>query len=115
MQDGAQDQRNVILAEYEINSLRPVAIVTGVGNPRGMLMDPKGQGHIIRRGDYIGKGEIIKRPEAEGGDIQINWRVQKIQGEGKETERGIYLIREDPTTPTPGQVVKFLPLYPLEK
>ncbi len=108
-------KRKVILPQYDINSLRLMAIVTGVGNPRAMLIAPTGKGHIIRRGDYVGRGEIVERPDSEGGDIQINWRVARIRGEGKQEERGIFLIREDPTAPKNAQVTKFVALYPLEK
>jgi len=107
-----KSQRNVILGEYSINSLRLMAIVTGVGNPRAMLLDPKGKGHIIRRGDYMGRDELVERPDSEGGDIQINWRVSRIMGEGKEVDRGIWLVRDDPTAPKEGQVTKFVPLHP---
>jgi len=107
-----KSQRNVILGEYSINSLRLMAIVTGVGNPRAMLLDPNGKGHIIRRGDYVGRGELVERPDSEGGDIQINWRVSRIRGEGKEEDRGIWLVRDDPTAPKEGQVTKFVPLHP---
>ena len=76
-----------------------------------MVTPPNGVGFILRRGDYVGKADYVD-PGSGGEKIQINWRVHRIHGSGKEEERGIYLVRDDPLTPTPNDVTRFLPLHP---
>jgi hypothetical protein len=76
-----------------------------------MVVTPGGDGIVLRRGDYVGKADFID--QGSGGErIQVNWRVARIHGSGKEEERGIYLVRDDPLTKTPEDVTRFLPLHP---
>ena len=87
-----------------------IAIITNVGDPRAMVVPPDGVGFILRRGDYVGKPDYVD-PGSGGEKIQINWKVHRIHGSGKEEERGIHLVRDDPLTPTPNDVTRFLPLH----
>jgi len=106
-------QREIKLEEYDIEQLRLIAIITKVGDPRAMVVPPNGVGFILRRGDYVGKPDYID-PGSGAEKIQINWKVHRIHGAGKKEERGIYLVRDDPLTPTPNDVTRFMPLYPDE-
>lgn len=48
------------LAEYTVNSLKLVAIITGSPLPKAMVQDPKGEGHVVRVGDIIGKDRPMR-------------------------------------------------------
>ncbi|MBN2672138.1 MAG: hypothetical protein JXX29_10705 [Deltaproteobacteria bacterium] len=104
-------QREIKLEEYDIEQLRLIAIITNVGDPRAMVVPPNNEGFILRRGDYVGKADYID-PGNGAERIQINWKVHRIHGSGAKEERGIYLVRDDPLTPTPDDVTRFMPLYP---
>ena len=86
-------QRAVVLAQYSLDELKLVAIVTGGEYPRAMVVDPGGKGWVIKRGDWIGRPEIVHVGGANGADYQITWRVDKVlDGE-------IVFTREDPAQP----------------
>lgn len=95
----------VLLEDVALDSLRLIAIVSGEGgNPRAMVVDPGGKGWVVRRGDYIGRGERIRlgpgQPERE-----INWRVVRVRPDR------IILVREDPVQAGP-PVTRVMRLYP---
>jgi len=95
----------VLLEEHSLDELRLIAIVSGqAGNPRAMLVDPGGKGWVVRRGDYVGRGERIRlgpgQPERE-----INWRVVRVRPDR------IILVRDDPVQSGP-QVTRVMRLYP---
>lgn len=95
----------VLLEEHALEELRLIAIVSGQGgNPRAMLVDPEGKGWVVRRGDYVGRGERIRlgpgQPEQE-----INWRVVRVRPDR------IILVRDDPMGAGP-QVTRVMRLYP---
>ncbi len=86
-------QREVILPQYSIDELRLVAIVTGGEYPRAMMVDPGGKGWVIKRGDWVGRPEVVHIGGANGADYQINWRVEKVR------DGDIVFTREDPAQP----------------
>ncbi len=86
-------QREVILPQYSLDELRLVAIVTGGEYPRAMLVDPGGKGWVIKRGDWVGRPEVVHIGGANGADYQINWRVDKVR------DGDIVFTREDPAQP----------------
>jgi Tfp pilus assembly protein PilP len=96
-----------ILDQYQIDELKLVAIVSSSGgaggSPMAMVEDPAGVGHIIRRGNYVGKGETVRRVST-GEEIQIFWKVARIR------EDAIVFEREDPFAATEATVTKILPL-----
>ena len=104
-------QREIKLEEYDIEQLKLIAIITNVGDPRAMVVPPNNEGFILRRGDYVGKPDFID-PGNNADRIQINWKVHRIHGSGAKEERGVYLVRDDPLTPAPDDVTRFMPLYP---
>ncbi len=103
-------QREIKLKEYDVAELKLIAIITNIGDPRAMVVTPAKEGIVLRRGDYVGKADFVD-PGAGGDKIQVNWRVARIHGTGKEEERGIYLVRDDPLTKTPEDITRFMPLH----
>ena len=104
-------QREIKLEDYDVAELRLIGIITNIGDPRAMVVTPEGEGIVLRRGDYVGRADFVDQgPGTER--VQVNWKVVRIHGTGKEEERGIYLARDDPWTPTPDDVTRFVPLHP---
>lgn len=89
----AHVQRNIILEQYSLDELKLVAIVTGGEYPRAMVVDPGGKGWVIKRGDWVGRPEVVHIGGANGADYQINWRVDKVR------DGDIVFTREDPAQP----------------
>jgi Tfp pilus assembly protein PilP len=104
-------QINVKLPDYDVAELKLIGIITNIGDPRAMVVAPDKTGYVLRRGDYVGRADIV-RQGSEGETVQLNWRVARIHGAGKEEERGIYFVRDDPTTESVVDVTRFLPLHP---
>lgn len=95
----------VLLGEFAVDELRVIAIVSGIGTPRAMLVDPQGIGTIVRRGDYVGRGEVVHGGPDGSSEFEVNWRVANIR-------RGdVVLAREDPTSGTGTPVTRVLPLH----
>ena len=46
---------NEALCQWDIDQLKLVAVVTGDANPMGMVEDPMGRGHIVRRNTRMGR------------------------------------------------------------
>lgn len=86
-------QRLVVLPQYSLDELKLVAIVTGGEYPRAMVVDPGGKGWVLKRGDWVGRPEIVHVGGANGSDYQITWRVDKVR------EGEIVFSREDPAQP----------------
>jgi len=105
----ANPQIASILDQYQLDELKLVAIVSGsgpqAGSPMAMVEDPTGVGHILHRGNYVGKGETVRRVTT-GEEIQIFWKVARIR------EDAIVFEREDPFSATEATVTKILTLEP---
>jgi len=86
-------QKNIILPQYSLDEMKLVAIVTGGEYPRAMVVDPGGKGWVIKRGDWVGRPEVVHIGGANGADYQINWRVDKVR------DGDIVFTREDPAQP----------------
>ena len=106
-------QREVKLKEYDISELKLIGIITNIGDPRAMVTTPDKTGFVLRRGDYVGRADFVRQNNSSP-PIQVNWRVARIHGAGKEEERGIYLVRDDPTTTKGADVTRFIPLHPID-
>ena len=106
-------QRKVKLKEYDISELKLIGIITNIGDPRAMVTTPDNTGYVIKRGDFIGRADYVTQGNHDEV-IQVNWRVARIHGTGKEEERGVYLVRDDPTTSRGVDVTRFIPLHPVE-
>ena len=99
-----QNQRKVTLAEYSIDELKPVAIVMASDYPRAMLVDPNGKGWVVKKGDYIGRPDVVHLGGPGGTDYQVNWRVDRIR------DGDIVLLREDPAQPSAAPLTRVIPL-----
>lgn len=101
----AKSQREVVLDQYSIDELKLIGIVTRIQPPKAMLVDPTGKGHVITRGQFIGRAEIVQGGSG-GADYEINWRVQRIR------DSDIVLVREDPANPDVPTATRVIPLRP---
>jgi len=102
----AKTDREVILAQFAIDELKLVAIVTGGDYPRAMMLDPAGKGYVLRKGQCVGRPEIVHIGGANGADYQINWRVDKVR------DGDIVFIREDPAQPGIPPATRVVSLHP---
>lgn len=102
-------QVDAILTEYQIDELALIAIISGAGTesgaPLAMVVDPTGLGHIIRRGNYVGRGETVRKVHS-GEEVFIYWKVARIRDDA------VVFEREDPFSPTEATVTKILSLEP---
>ncbi|MCS6799569.1 MAG: hypothetical protein NZ898_13785 [Myxococcota bacterium] len=102
----AVPQRAVIMPSTAIDEMRLIAVITGVEQPRAMLVDTNGVGHVVRRGDFIGRPELVQAGGPEGATTTLNWRVDRIR------PTGLLLTREDPSAPNRPPLTRFVPLDP---
>lgn len=98
-------QRKVVMPDTTVEQMRLTAIITGVPQPRAMLTDPDGVGHIVKRGDYVGRAEVVQAGGADGMPVTLNWRIDRIR------PNEVVLTREDPTAPNRPPLTRVLALY----
>jgi type IV pilus assembly protein PilP len=103
-QAAAPAQRRVLLPSTSLDEMKLIAIVTGIATPRAMLTDTAQVGHVIRRGDYIGRPEVVRTGGSEGMPVTLNWRVDRIR------PGSVVLTREDPTSPDKPPLTRVIPL-----
>ncbi len=96
----------VLLGQYSIDELKLVAIQTGGDFPRAQLVDPTTKGWTVKKGDYIGRPDIVHVGGSNGADYQLNWRVDRIR------DGDVVLTREDPAQPMVPPATRVLPLHP---
>lgn len=95
-------QRRVVMPGTAVEEMRLIALVTGTARPKAMLLDPAGVGHVVERGDYLGRPKLI---QATGNvSMTINWRVDRIR------ENEVVLTQQDPADPSRVALTKILPL-----
>lgn len=88
-----KSQREVVLGQYSVDELKLVGIVTRINPPRAMLVDPAGVGHVVSRGQFIGRPAVVQPANGTGAAYEVNWRIDRIR------DGDIVLIREDPSNP----------------
>jgi len=103
-QAAAPAQRRVLLPSTSLDEMNLIAIVTGIATPRAMLTDTSKVGHVIRRGDYIGRAEVVQTGGSEGMPVTLNWRVDRIRPDS------VVLTREDPSSPDKPPLTRVMPL-----
>ena len=103
------NQRQVTVGEYAIDELKLVGIIMSGDYPRAMLVDPNGKGWTLKRGDYVGKADVVHVGGASGTDYQLNWRVDRVRA------ADLVLVREDPAQPGVPPATKVIPLHPEEQ
>ena len=99
-------QRQVLLEQYALDELKLVAIITGGDYPRAMMVDPTSKGWVIKRGDFVGRPDLVHTGGANGADYQLNWRVDRVR------EGDVVFIREDPAQPGIPPATRVIPLHP---
>lgn len=102
----AQNQKSVVLGQYSIDELKLVAIVTGGDYPRAMVLDPGNKGWVIKKGDWVGRPEIVHTGGANGTDYQLHWRVDRVR------DGDIVFSREDPAQPGIPPASRVVTLHP---
>lgn len=101
-----RSQREVVLSEFAIDDLKLVGIVTRIDPARAMLVDPTGKGHVVHRGDFVGRADIVQLGGQSGATYQLNWRLDRIR------DGDVVLVREDPNNPDVPAATKVIPLRP---
>jgi type IV pilus assembly protein PilP len=102
----ALNQRKIELAQYSIDELKLVAIVTGGDQARAMFVDPSGKGTVVYKGSFVCRPEVVHIGGTNGPEYQLNWRVDRIR------EADVVLIREDPAQPAIPPATRVIPLHP---
>lgn len=105
-QGAVKTQREVLLDRYSIDELKLVGIVTGTAEHRAMLVDPTGTGWIVKRGQFVGKAELVRGTGASSASYELNWRVDRIR------DGDIVLVREDPAHSDIPPSTRVIPLRP---
>jgi type IV pilus assembly protein PilP len=100
------NQRKVALADYSVDELKLVAIVTGGDQSRAMFVDPTGKGTVVYKGSFVCRSEVVHIGGSNGPEYQLNWRVDRIR------EGDVVLIREDPAQPAIPPATRVIPLHP---
>lgn len=99
-------QREVLLKEFAVDELKLIGIVTRVTPARAMLVDPTGRGHVVRRGQFIGRADLVRVAGQSGTTYELNWRLDSIR------DGDVVLVREDPNNPDVPAATKVIPLRP---
>jgi type IV pilus assembly protein PilP len=99
-----RSQRQVLLAEFAVDDLRLIGIVTRIVPSRAMLVDPTGRGHVVHRGDFVGRADIVQAAGTQGSTYELNWRLDRIRA------GDVVLVREDPNNPDVPAATKVIPL-----
>jgi type IV pilus assembly protein PilP len=102
----ALNQRKVELAQYSIDELKLIAIVTGGDKSSAMFVDPSGKGTVVYRGTFLCRPEVVHIGGSNGPEYQLNWRVDRIR------VGDVVLIREDPAQPAIPPATRIVPLHP---
>lgn len=101
-----RSQREVILSDYAVDDLKLVGIVTRIDPARAMLVDPTGKGHVVHRGDFVGRADVVQLGGQSGATYQLNWRLDRIR------DGDVVLVREDPNNPDVPAATKVITLRP---
>ena len=107
-------QREVLMPTLTVDEMKLIAIVSAGARSRAMFQDPTGVGHVVKRGDYVGREEVVQTGGVDGLPVRLNWRVSRIQaGERAKNsvQRGeVILERQDPTAPDAAPVTRKITL-----
>lgn len=99
-----RSQREVVLEQYAIDELRLVALIQRIQPPRAMLVDPSGVGHVVQRGQFIGRASVVQPTGGVGAAYEVNWRVDRIR------DGDLVLVRDDPSNPDVPSATRVVPL-----
>lgn len=100
-------QQKVVADHYALDELKLVAVVTGHTAARAMFIDPTGKGHVVTRGEFVGRSESIRTTAQRGQQTyEANWRVDRIR------DGDVVFIREDPERPNVPAATRVIALRP---
>src|SRR5690606_5540883 len=99
-----RSQREVVLEQYAIDELRLVALIQRIHPPRAMLVDPTGVGHVVQRGQFVGRASVVQPTGGVGAAYEVNWRVDRIR------DGDLVLVRDDPSNPEVPSATRVIPL-----
>ncbi len=99
-------QRPIVLEQYTIDELKLIGIVTRIHPAKAMLEDPTGMGHVIQRGQLVGRPETVHAGATSGQTYQVPWRVDRIR------KNDVVFVREDPENPDVPATTRVVPLRP---
>lgn len=99
-------QRQVMLSEYSLDELKLIGIVTRLQPAMAMLVDPTGKGHVVHRGQFVGRPDVVQGSGRSGSTYEVNWRVDSIR------DGDVVLVRSDPTNPDVPTATRVIPLRP---
>lgn len=99
-----RSQREVVLEQYNIDELKLVALIQRIHPARAMLVDPSGVGHVVQRGQFIGKASVVQPTGGVGAAYEVNWRVDRIR------DGDLVLVRDDPSNPDVPSATRVIPL-----
>ncbi len=102
-------QRTVLMPSTPVSAMRLIAIISGIDQPRAMLVDERGVGHVTTRGDFVGVADVVQTGGAENLPVALNWRVDRIRA------NEVVLAREDPTGPNRPPLIQIIPLHPVDE
>lgn len=96
-------QRRVVMPTTAIEEMKLIAIISGTPRPKAMLVDPARVGHVVERGMYVGRPQVI---QATGSiSMTLNWRVDRIR------DNEVVLTRQDPVDPSRPPLTRVIPLH----
>ncbi len=98
-------QLHPVLEQYSIDELKLIAIVTGGDYPRAMLVDPTSKGWIVKKGDWVGRPDVVHTGGTNGTDYRLYWRVDRVR------PGDVVLSREDPAQPGVAPATRVIPLH----
>jgi len=101
---GPSTTRPVKMPDTSLEEMRLIGIVSGVADPRAMIVDREGVGHTVRRGEFLGRPEIVQAGGLEELPVTLHWRVDRIR------PNEVVLTRDDPTAPNRPPLTRVLPL-----
>ena len=103
--DRVKSQREVVLEEFALDELALVGIVLRADPPVAMLVDPTGRGHTVKRGQFVGRADVVQVGQ-RGAAYEVNWRVDRIR------DGDVVFVREDPQNPDVPSATKVIALRP---
>jgi len=103
--DAITSTRVVLMPNTPVNAIKLIAIITGISQPRAMIIDEKGVGYVATRGDFVGRAEVVQTGGTENLPIALNWRVDRIR------ENEIILAREAPSAPNRPPLTRVIALH----
>jgi type IV pilus assembly protein PilP len=98
-------QRLVLMPDTSVDEMKLIAIISGIEQPRAMIVDQRGVGYVTTRGDFVGKADVVQGGGSESLPVALNWRVDRIRVDE------VVLAREDPSAPNRPPLTKVIPLH----